>query len=145
MKVSIITDFLNSAATIRDTIDSVLSQTCNDIENIIVDGASSDGTSAIVSDYEEQISKIVSEKDKSIYDAMNKGVDLASGDVIGILNSDDVYATNHAIDDVVEELSAGDGIEALLGDVIFLETTMQEEASGAIKRSCSSHGCFALD
>lgn len=94
MKVSIITVCYNSAATIRRTIESVLQQTYRDIEYIIVDGASSDETLSIAKEYQgvfgERL-KLISEPDKGIYDAMNKGIGLSSGILIGILNSDDFY------------------------------------------------------
>ena len=91
MKISIITSVYNNASTIEDAIKSVLSQTYTNIEYIVVDGASKDGTTEIIRKYENQISKFVSEKDKGIYDGLNKGVDLATGDVIAFLHSDDIY------------------------------------------------------
>jgi len=102
LKLSIITVCYNSASTIRDTIESVLSQSYADIEYIVVDGGSTDGTQAIVESYGQRISAFVSERDKGIYDAMNKGVALATGDVIGILNSDDFYEEIGVISSVVE-------------------------------------------
>lgn len=90
MKISVITATYNSAATVRDTLDSIRIQDHADIEHIIVDGRSTDGTLDIVAGF-PHVDKIVSEKDKGIYDAMNKGIRLATGQVIGILNSDDIY------------------------------------------------------
>lgn len=90
MKISIITATYNSAATVRDTLEAVRQQDHPDVEHIIVDGQSSDNTLEIVSGF-PHVSKVVSEKDKGIYDAMNKGIGLATGEVIGILNSDDIY------------------------------------------------------
>lgn len=90
MKISIITATYNSAATVKDTLISIQQQNHPDIEHIIVDGRSADHTLEIVSGF-PHVAKVVSEKDKGIYDAMNKGVALATGDVIGILNSDDIY------------------------------------------------------
>jgi hypothetical protein len=83
VKVSIITVCFNSVLTLRDTIDSVLSQNYKDIEYIIIDGGSTDGTTAIIQEYGFGITKWVSEPDRGIYDAMNKGIGMASGDVIG--------------------------------------------------------------
>lgn len=103
-KVSIITVSYNSVETIQDTIESVLSQDYPSIEYIIVDGGSSDGTMEIVNQYTGRISKIVSEPDDGIYDAMNKGIELATGDFVGILNSDDVYTDSSVIKDVVDRL-----------------------------------------
>lgn len=94
MKITIITVCYNSEATIRDTIQSVLSQSYSNIEYIVVDGASKDGTMGIVNEYRDRIARIVSEPDMGIYDAMNKGISMAAGDVIGILNSDDYYETS---------------------------------------------------
>lgn len=91
MRVSIITVCYNSEATIEKTIKSVLSQTFQNIEYIIVDGGSKDSTLDIVSKYQDNIAKVISEPDKGIYDAMNKGIKAATGDIIGILNSDDYY------------------------------------------------------
>jgi glycosyltransferase involved in cell wall biosynthesis len=90
MKISVITATYNSAATVRDTLTSICRQDHPDIEHIIIDGRSTDGTLGIVAHF-PHVAKIVSEKDKGIYDAMNKGIRLATGDVIGILNSDDIY------------------------------------------------------
>ncbi len=90
MKISVITATYNSAATVRDTLTSVRQQDYTDVEHIIVDGRSSDGTLEIVANF-PHIARIVSEKDKGIYDAMNKGIRIATGEVIGILNSDDIY------------------------------------------------------
>ena len=104
MKVSIITVCFNSREYIRQTIESVLNQSYKNIEYIIIDGGSTDGTVAIVKEYERLFSgrlKWVSEKDNGIYDAMNKGIELATGDIIGILNSDDWYE-NSAIEEVVK-------------------------------------------
>lgn len=104
MKVSIITVSFNSAKTIKDTIESVLNQDFPEIEYIIVDGNSSDDTVKIIRKYENRISKWVSETDQGMYDAMNKGIAMATGDVIGMLNSDDVYLNNHVITDLMDLL-----------------------------------------
>ncbi len=90
MKISIITATYNSAATIKDTLTSIRQQDHPDIEHIIIDGGSTDSTASIVSGF-PHVAKWLSEKDNGIYDAMNKGIALATGDVIGILNSDDIY------------------------------------------------------
>ena len=90
MKISVITATYNSAATVKDTLTSIRQQDYPDIEHIIVDGRSTDNTLAIVAGF-PHVGKIISEKDNGIYDAMNKGIRLATGDVIGILNSDDIY------------------------------------------------------
>ena len=91
MKISIITVTYNSAATLEDTLRSVTEQDYDNVEYIIVDGGSSDATLAIIDKYAHKISKIISEKDEGLYDAINKGIALASGDIIGILHSDDFF------------------------------------------------------
>ncbi|MCO5237739.1 MAG: glycosyltransferase [Chitinophagaceae bacterium] len=101
MKISLITATFNSAATLRDTLQSVQQQDHPDIEHLIIDGGSEDETLQIVSSF-AHISKVVSEKDNGIYDAMNKGIALATGDVIGMLNSDDVYARPNVLSTVAK-------------------------------------------
>tara|TARA_B100000787_G_scaffold163633_1_gene145482 strand:+ start:585 stop:1331 length:747 start_codon:yes stop_codon:yes gene_type:complete len=98
MKVSIITVCYNAEKTIENTIHSVLSQSYNEIEYIIIDGNSKDSTMKIVNRYKDKIAKIISENDKGIYDAMNKGINIASGEIIGILNADDVYVDNNVVE-----------------------------------------------
>lgn len=108
MKISIITATWNRGDTIRDTIESILSQTHQDWEHIIVDGASTDNTLEIIKEYENRYAgrlKLISERDNGIYDAMNKGIRMATGDVVGILNSDDFYFNDqvlHIIDKAFE-------------------------------------------
>lgn len=99
MKISIITATYNSAGTVRDTLETIASQQHPDIEHIIVDGRSSDDTLDIVKGF-SHVSRVISEKDKGIYDAMNKGIGIAAGDIIGILNSDDVYTDNFVLSDI---------------------------------------------
>jgi len=91
VKVSIITVCFNSAATIRDAIESVLAQSHADIEHIVIDGASTDETVNILGEYGENIATVISEPDGGIYDAMNKGISVATGEIVGILNSDDFF------------------------------------------------------
>jgi glycosyltransferase involved in cell wall biosynthesis len=119
MKVSIITIAYNSAETIEDTIQSVLAQDYTDVEYIIVDGASKDNTLEIINKYKSKITTVVSEKDKGIYDAMNKGVQLATGDIVGILNSDDFYADNTVISDVVKQFETT-RCDGLYGDLVYV-------------------------
>jgi glycosyltransferase involved in cell wall biosynthesis len=124
-RVSIITVSYNSAKTIRSTIDSVLSQDYPNVEYIIYDGGSTDGTQEIVKSYGSKINKFVSEKDKGLYDAMNKGIHAASGDVIGILNSDDVYAHSHVISTVIDTI--GDNTDCVFGDLFFFKGDEQDK------------------
>lgn len=116
MKVSIITTTYNSASTIEHTIQSVLNQSYTNIEYIIIDGVSTDGTLDILNRYKERLNKIISEKDTGIYDALNKGIDLATGDVIGILHSDDFYTGSDVIENVVNTFDQNkcDGLYANL-------------------------------
>lgn len=115
MKVSIITVCYNSARTLQETIESVLTQTYSNIEYIIIDGKSTDETPAILAQYQKRIAHIVSEPDKGLYDAMNKGIALSTGEVIGILNSDDVLAHSGVIADVVAAMN--DNTDAICSDV----------------------------
>lgn len=120
-KISLITVTFNSDKTLRDTINSVLKQTYTNIEYIVVDGLSKDNTMDIVREYEPQFEgrmKWISEKDKGLYDAMNKGVRMATGDVVGILNSDDFFTAN----DVLEKVAAGfdKQTDAVYGDLHYV-------------------------
>jgi len=120
MKVSIITVSYNSAQTIADTIKSVISQDHDDIEYIIIDGNSSDNTLAVIDSYKSQLFKVVSEPDNGIYHAMNKGLALATGDVIGILNSDDIYVDSTVISDVVAAIDRANS-DACYADLCYVE------------------------
>jgi glycosyltransferase involved in cell wall biosynthesis len=120
MRVSIITVTLNSARTLEDTIVSVMNQTYDNIEHIIVDGGSTDGTLAIVEKYRKHIAHFISEPDKGIYDAMNKGIKLATGDLIGTLNSDDIYADDTVISEVIEKFSLID-TDILYADLWYVK------------------------
>ena len=124
MKISVITVTYNSEKTIRDTLESVLRQTYRDIEYIIVDGASKDRTIEIVKEYESALEgrlRYVSEVDHGAYEAMNKGLGMATGDVVGFLNSDDFFTSNDVIQDVASTIESND-IDAVYGDVHFVKT-----------------------
>jgi glycosyltransferase involved in cell wall biosynthesis len=168
MKISIITATCNSAKTIKDTLDSVAKQTYPNIEHIIVDGASKDNTLELVSTFGKQVATIISEPDKGIYDAMNKGIKAATGDIIGILNSDDFFTSDDVIATVAKTFEEND-IDALYGDVHYvnpdnLEKNVRYYSSAVfkpslfrfgfmpahpsfyMKRSCyEKHGLYALD
>lgn len=120
MKVSIITVCFNSVATIRDTIESVLGQDYSDIEYVIIDGGSTDGTLDIIDEYKERISCLISEPDKGIYDAMNKGICLATGNVIGMLNSDDTYISHTAISELMTAMITSRA-DAVYADLIIVD------------------------
>lgn len=120
MKVSIITVSFNSAKTIADTIQSVLSQDYPDIEYIVIDGGSTDSTVQIIEQHQDRISHWISEKDRGMYDAMNKGIALATGDVVGILNSDDVYMTTHIVSELMELLQSKKA-QVVFADLILVD------------------------
>ena len=119
MKISIITPAYNSAKTIRKTIESIRSQTYKEIEHIVVDGASSDETVRIASEYKTENMVILSEPDTGLYDAINKGMSLASGEIVGILNSDDFYPTDDVLQTVADAFVDKD-IDAVYGDVYYV-------------------------
>lgn len=119
MLVSIITVALNAHSTIEDTITNVLSQTYKDIEYIIIDGGSTDGTLDIVNKYRDRISKIISEPDKGIYDGMNKGISAASGDIVGFLNADDIFYDNSVIQRIVSAFTS-DMINCVYGNLVYV-------------------------
>ena len=120
MKVSIITVVYNGASFIRDCIESILNQTYPDIEYIIVDGKSTDGTVEIVQAYGTKIAHFISEPDKGLYDAMNKGIGLATGEVIGLLNADDFYRHNRVIENMVATFERT-GSDAVYGDMLYVD------------------------
>ena len=142
MKISIITATYNSAATVKDTFNSVLAQTYNDIEYIVVDGLSKDNTVEIIKEYEPLFGgkmRWISEKDKGLYDAMNKGIAMATGDVVGILNSDDFYTSNDALA-VIAGTMKDKSIDAVYGDIHFvnvddLNKCVRYYSSAIFKRS----------
>lgn len=168
MKISIITATYNSEATIRDTLESVNAQTYPHIEHIIVDGNSKDNTLEIVKKYGKRVSILISEPDNGIYDAMNKGIRAATGDVIGILNSDDFFTSNDVISAVVSTFKNND-IDAVFGDIHYVKPDnlnkcvryyssaafnpslfkfgiMPAHPSFYVKRSCyEKYGLYSLD
>ena len=122
MKISIITASYNSGKTIRHTVESVLRQTYPDFEYIVVDGGSTDNSIDIVKDYQVAFKgrlKWISEKDKGIYDAMNKGIRMATGDVVGILNSDDFYTDENVLQTVADNFM-NHSVDAVYGDIHFV-------------------------
>lgn len=122
MKISLITVTFNSDKTLRDTVQSVLSQSYSDIEYIIIDGLSQDVTIDIIKEYESKLQgrlKWISEKDNGLYDAMNKGIRMATGDIVGIINSDDFYHRRDTLMRVAEAFRSNN-IQAVYGDVRFV-------------------------
>lgn len=121
MKISIITVVRNNEKTIKDAIESVLGQTYKNIEYIIIDGKSTDGTVEVIKSYDNKISKFISESDKGLYDAMNKGIKLSTGDVVGILNSDDFYINEFVIERVVKEFEEKK-MDSVFADLVYVKS-----------------------
>ncbi|MAG85807.1 MAG: glycosyl transferase [Flavobacteriaceae bacterium] len=126
MKVSIITVCLNSEQTIEDTILSVKQQEYGNIEHIFVDGGSTDGTIDIINKYNDNGSQIISQKDNGIYDAMNKGLQICSGDITGFLNADDFYADNFAIQRIADTVKLND-VDCCYGDLEYVAKNNPEK------------------
>lgn len=121
MKITIITITYNSAKTIRDTLESVKSQKFNgELEYIVVDGASSDGTQDIVAEYNDVVTKFISESDKGIYDAMNKGIRMATGEVVGILNSDDIFYDENVLE-IIANTFEQQNCDSVFGNLQFVK------------------------
>ena len=145
MKLSIITIAFNAADTIEDAVQSVLSQRRDgfELEYLVIDGASKDATLEILAPYQDRLT-LISEPDKGIYDAMNKGVSLASGDCVGILNADDLYAS----DDVLMRVAAlfkSSGAESVYGDLVYVDRDDPTQVtrtwnSGPFNRKAFLHG-----
>jgi len=119
MLISIITVCLNSVCTIRHTIESIRNQTWNNIEHIIIDGLSTDGTLYILGEYSNSQTRIISEPDSGIYDAMNKGLCYATGEIIYFLNSDDTLCDPYVLNDVNREFKNHPETDLLYGNVIY--------------------------
>lgn len=144
MKISIITATYNSASTVRDTIESILKQTHQDWELIIEDGLSRDDTLSIVKEYEPQCQgrmRIFSEKDEGLYDAMNRGIARAIGDVIGILNSDDFYHDEHVLEDINRAME-NQPIDCVYGDLKFVQADNTNKVVRIWKGSQHENGAF---
>ena len=120
MKITVITVCFNSAASIADTLDSVAVQTHPDIEHIVIDGASTDGTVAIVQDRGKHVACFISEPDRGIYDAMNKGLGLATGDLVGFLNADDMFAHRDVVASIARAAQRDPAADAVYGDIVYV-------------------------
>jgi len=121
MKISIITVVYNNEKTIKDAIQSVLGQSYSDIEYVIIDGNSKDNTVNLINEYKERLGYFITEKDKGLYDAMNKGIKACTGDVIGILNSDDLYQDLDVINDVMQQFNNDSELDILYGDLVYVK------------------------
>lgn len=144
MKISIVTTTNNSAATIRDTLESVLSQTHQDWELIIEDGLSQDETLSIAREYEPLCQgrmRIFSEKDEGLYDAMNRGIARATGDVIGILNSDDFYYDEHVLEDI-NQIMVNQPVDCIYGDIKYVSAKNKNRIVRIWKGSQHEKGAY---
>ena len=126
MKVSIITVCYNRKATITQSINSVLDQDYPNIEYIIIDGNSSDGTQSIIESYSDKIAHYISEPDKGMYDAINKGLKLATGDIIGLMHSDDTFYDNSVVSKIVNTFLMSSNADAVYGDGIYVTNDAEE-------------------
>ncbi len=120
MKISLITVCYNAASTLGDTINSVLSQDYDNLEYIVIDGGSTDGTKSLLETHKNRITKWISEPDKGIYDAMNKGLKLVTGDIVGMINADDFYVDNSILSKVAAAF-ADKEVDAIFGDLVFVD------------------------
>ena len=144
MKISLITITYNSVSTVSDTINSILNQTYSDIEYIIIDGMSKDNTLSVVKEYESLFNgrmKWISEPDKGIYDAMNKGIRMATGDIIGILNSDDLFIDNYVLEDIANAFKQNN-IDCLYGNLKFVDAINIDKVVRTWKGSQHTTGAF---
>ena len=126
MKISIITVAYNAESTIAQAIASVAGQDYADVEYIVIDGQSDDGTAGIVRSHGDKINRFISEPDKGIYDAMNKGIDMANGEVVGMLNADDFYAGPSVLSKVMKTFENPE-VDAVFGDIVFLSSENPEK------------------
>jgi len=143
MKLSIITPVFNGKKTIRETINSVLNQEYRNIEHIIIDGHSTDGTMETISDYNHQIAQVVSEPDQGIYDALNKGIRLSTGDIIGILHAGDLYAHDRVLKRVVEGFE-NQNKDSCYGDLQYVDPNDPKKVIRYWKSSSYRDGKFKL-
>ena len=143
MKVSVITVAFNSVSFINDCLASVKLQKYSDIEHIIIDGASTDGTLSILESKRHQFATLISEKDRGIYHAMNKGIGIASGDIIGFLNSDDFYINNSVISEVVKEFKKDSSIDACYADLLYVGRSNTSKIIRYVKSCEFKEGLFS--
>ena len=146
MRISVITVCYNAASTLKDAVESVLGQVPDaeapfELEYVVVDGASTDGTLDLLAPYRERIATLISEPDQGLYDAMNKGVQAATGDVVAILNADDVYAST----DVLARVAAtfrNSGAEAVYGDLHYVAADDLSQVTRRWKAGAYAPGAF---
>ena len=143
MKITIITVTFNSTSVINDCLESVKSQKYNNIEHVIIDGASTDGTLTLLENKREQFKTLISEPDKGIYHAMNKGIEIASGDIIGFLNSDDFYSNDEVISKVAKEFEKDPNLDICYADLIYVDQKNTKKTIRYFKSSEYKKGLFA--
>ena len=143
MKISIITVSYNSVKTIKDTIDTVLNQSYSNVQHLVIDGKSTDGTIKILEKYCNPNFFFRSEPDKGIYHAMNKGLKQATGEVIGFLNADDFYANNQVLDDVVKIFKKEPLIDACYSDLLYVNPVNTDQIVRCWKSSQFKAGLFS--
>ena len=142
MKISVVTVVYNNADTIKDTINSVAFQTYPEVEHIVVDGSSSDGTLEVIEQNQEKLAKVISEPDDGIYDAMNKGIQAASGKIVGFLNADDVYFDHLALEKVASVFEKEE-VDACYGDMVYVDRSDLNRVVRYWKSCCFEDGLFA--
>jgi glycosyltransferase involved in cell wall biosynthesis len=138
MKITIVTVCFNSVMTIEDTIKSILYQEYKNVELIVIDGGSTDGTLDILRSYSSIIHILVSEPDRGIYDAMNKGINFATGDIIGVLNSDDILFDSHILSDIAIEFMNSSDLDIIYGNIVYV----RKNDSNRIVRTWVSKGYY---
>jgi glycosyltransferase involved in cell wall biosynthesis len=138
MKISIITVVYNNEKTIEDAMQSVLGQSYDNIEYVIIDGNSKDKTVNLINEYKEKLGYFISEKDNGLYDAMNKGIKACTGDVIGILNSDDLYQDLDVIKDVMQQFNNDPKLDILYGNLVYVKS----DDTNKIVRNWKSKGYY---
>lgn len=143
MKITIITTTFNSSRFVKDCLESVKSQNYKNIEHIIIDGGSTDETLSILNSKKTQLSKIISEPDQGTYDAMNKGINYAQGDIIGFLNSDDIYFNNEVLFKVVNIFKKNSNLDACYSDLVYTKPDQTNKFIRYWKSSKFKPGMFS--
>jgi glycosyltransferase involved in cell wall biosynthesis len=143
MKISVITVCYNAASTIEETIKSVISQNYTDTEYIIIDGGSTDGTISIIEKYKQNIHFFVSEKDNGMYDAINKGIKLATGEIIGLMHADDFFSHNKALSVIADTLNSTKA-EAVYSDLQYVYKDNPDKIFRNWKSGKYKNGLFRL-
>jgi glycosyltransferase involved in cell wall biosynthesis len=126
LKISVITAVYNNRETVADALESALGQTHGEIELVVVDGGSTDGTLQVLNSFGDRLAVLVSESDRGIYDALNKGLRLATGEVVGFLHSDDIYADAQVLERVAAEFANPD-VEAVYGDLVYVRKNSPDQ------------------